>query len=357
LQRWERPVIITDHGALTGLGDDDHTQYLLRTDKAADSDKLDGVDSTGFVNTNYDQAISGTKYFNAIPVVNADPTLATHVVRKSYADASYLGVSAKAADSDKLDGVDSTGFVNTTSAQTVGGTKTFSDIPVLPSSNPTLANQAVRKGYADSTYLGISAKAADSDKLDGVDITAFKGLNSLGDPLRDRLLFWDDSAKALMWLDAGTGLTIDGTTITSSPARYFVKAYRSTAFSIASGSVTIIPLNAEEFDTHAQHDNTTNPSRLTCKKAGLYVITGTITFNATASSAWNMSIRKNNTTDIVRETTIASSGGVYVTATVLIPLAENDYIEMQGWHGLGSSVDLVVTNNYNVQLSMARISD
>ncbi len=31
LQRWERPIVITDHGALAGLGDDDHTQYLNTT--------------------------------------------------------------------------------------------------------------------------------------------------------------------------------------------------------------------------------------------------------------------------------------------------------------------------------------
>ena len=31
LQKWERPVIITDHGDLTGLADDDHTQYLNNT--------------------------------------------------------------------------------------------------------------------------------------------------------------------------------------------------------------------------------------------------------------------------------------------------------------------------------------
>ena len=48
LQRWERPIVITDHGALTGLGDNDHPQYLLTTGKAADSDKLDGYDSTSF---------------------------------------------------------------------------------------------------------------------------------------------------------------------------------------------------------------------------------------------------------------------------------------------------------------------
>ena len=33
---------VTDHGDLTGLGDNDHPQYLLTTAKAADSDKLDG---------------------------------------------------------------------------------------------------------------------------------------------------------------------------------------------------------------------------------------------------------------------------------------------------------------------------
>jgi len=38
----ERGIILTDHGALTGLADNDHPQYLLTSGKAADSDKLDG---------------------------------------------------------------------------------------------------------------------------------------------------------------------------------------------------------------------------------------------------------------------------------------------------------------------------
>lgn len=44
----DKAVAITDHGALSGLSDDDHPQYLLTTGKAADSDKLDGYDSTVF---------------------------------------------------------------------------------------------------------------------------------------------------------------------------------------------------------------------------------------------------------------------------------------------------------------------
>lgn len=212
--------------------------------------------------------------------------------------------------------------------------------------------------FEDAVIQRIKQLEREVERLQKWERAADLGLGKLSDPNADRVLFWDDSAGALKWLTLGTGLTITDTTIVSAPVRYAVKAYRSAAFSISGpGVVTGIPLDAEEYDTHSQHDNTTYPSRLTCNKAGLYLVNGTITFNATANTSWNMIIRKNDVTDIVREMTIASSGPVFVTATVLVPLAENDYIEMRGWHGLSTSVDLVVTNNYNVQLSMARISD
>lgn len=43
-----------------------------------------------------------------------------------------------------------TGMVKLTTDQTIAGIKTFSSIPILPASDPTTANQAVRKSYADS---------------------------------------------------------------------------------------------------------------------------------------------------------------------------------------------------------------
>ena len=57
-------------------------------------------------------------------------------------DTVYLGITAKAADSDKLDGIDSTGF-------------------------------ALASHNHNTTYLGIGAKAVDSDKLDGIDSARF----------------------------------------------------------------------------------------------------------------------------------------------------------------------------------------
>lgn len=116
---------VTDHGALTGLEDNDHPQYLLTTGKAADSDKLDGLDSTAFAAAGHDH------------------------------DTNYLGITAKASDSDKLDNIDSTGFVQTSGDQTVGGIKTFTSIPALPATDPTTANQAVRKSYVDNNTKGV----------------------------------------------------------------------------------------------------------------------------------------------------------------------------------------------------------
>lgn len=108
-----------------------------------DADKLDGNHASAFATSGHDH--TGT----------------------------YLPLAGKAADADKLDGNDSTGFVQTSGNQTVGGIKTFSSIPVLPSSDPTTANQAVRKGYADATYLGISEKASGSDVGTGTNDTKF----------------------------------------------------------------------------------------------------------------------------------------------------------------------------------------
>ena len=102
------------HSSLSGLNDNNaHPQYMLTSAKAADSDKLDRIDSTGFATASHDHS------------------------------GMYLPVSGKAADADKLDGVDSTGF-------------------------------ATASHNHDAVYLPLVGKAVDSDKLDGQDSTYFQ---------------------------------------------------------------------------------------------------------------------------------------------------------------------------------------
>jgi len=216
LRVWERPAGgggATDHGALTGLSDDDHPQYLLTTGTAADSDKLDGLDSTAFAAAGHDHdadylgitaKAADSDKLDGKDITQLAPASHNH-------DADYLGITAKASDSDKLDNIDSTGFVQTSGDQTVGGIKTFTSIPALPATNPTTANQAVRKGFADATYLGITAKAADSDKLDGLDSTDFGRPVFLTTPLTSTS--WDGDTKG-----TGDRATVDLSAVFGVPA-------------------------------------------------------------------------------------------------------------------------------------------
>lgn len=63
--------------------------------------------------------------------------------------ADTANVAMYANDADMVDGIDGSDFVQTAGDQTIGGMKTFENIPVLPASDPTTDNQAVRKAYVD----------------------------------------------------------------------------------------------------------------------------------------------------------------------------------------------------------------
>lgn len=69
-------------------------------------------------------------------------------------------------------------------------------------------------GSSNITTLGTIATGV----WNGTDIPLSAGGTgaSLSDPGADRIPFWDDSAGAVTWLTAGSGLTISGTTITAS---------------------------------------------------------------------------------------------------------------------------------------------
>lgn len=54
-----------------------------------------------------------------------------------------------------VEGFDSSVFVTITDNQNVGGIKTFTSIPVLPASNTTTDNQAVRKAYVDTSIVDL----------------------------------------------------------------------------------------------------------------------------------------------------------------------------------------------------------
>ena len=222
---WRSGTTQTEMGYVHGVTSDIQTQLngkLSTSSKAADSDKLDGLDSTSFVRTttNFGGDVSGT--YDAIVVADDSHTHDTRYYTESeintwrngttQTEMGYvhgitsdiqtqlngkLGTSAKAADSDKLDGLDSTSFVKTSTNFGGDVSGTYDAIVVADDSHThdtryyteseinTWRNGTTQTemGYVHGVTsdiqtqlngkLGTSAKAADSDKLDNHDSSYF----------------------------------------------------------------------------------------------------------------------------------------------------------------------------------------
>jgi len=75
----------------------------------------------------------------------------------------------------------------------------------------TVNSGATGVEFADPAASGVTGAAASASDVLGV-----SGANITGvDANADRIVFWDDSASALKYLEAGSGLSISGTTLTA----------------------------------------------------------------------------------------------------------------------------------------------
>jgi hypothetical protein len=176
--------VVSDHGSLTGLGDDDHTQYL-RTDGLRvmtgdldiglhDLDNVADIDAqTGAIGTlGVTSATIGSLIVNTAADINVALNMHLH-------------------DLDNVADIDAqTGAIGTLGATTatVGSliVNTAADIntsldmhthKIANVTDPTLPQDAATKKYVgdvtDGIYLPISGKAADSELLDNINSTSF----------------------------------------------------------------------------------------------------------------------------------------------------------------------------------------
>lgn len=107
------------------------------------------------------------------------------------------------------------------------------------------------------------------------------------------------------------------------------RVYNSAPQSISNATDTALTFDTENYDTDAIHDNVTNPTRLTAKTAGKYVIQGQVEFAANVTGVRTLYIRLNGTTALA----VVDKGAVGVGATdagvdTVYDLALNDYVEL-----------------------------
>lgn len=96
------------------------------------------------------------------------------------------------------------------------------EIALYDSTTGKLLKRATTTGLLKGTSGVLSAASAGTDYYapSGTDVALADGGTgaSLSDPNADRIMFWDDSAGEVTWLEVGAGISISGTTITVSGA-------------------------------------------------------------------------------------------------------------------------------------------
>lgn len=132
-----------------------------------------------------------------------------------------------------------------------------------------------------------------------------------------------------------------------------VRAVKITAGqTIPNATETAITLNSENFDTNSIHDNSTNSTRLTCKTAGKYIITGQINFTGNATGLREAQIRVNGTTSIASDNRVAGdTNDRAVSVSTIYELAVNDYIELYAYQSSGGDL-IIKTDRTHLEMSL-----
>lgn len=124
------------------------------------------------------------------------------------------------------------------------------------------------------------------------------------------------------------------------------KVYASGAQSIGTASFTALTFDTEEFDTDAMHSTSSNTSRLVCKTAGIYLLSGSVSWASSASGTrrgarWWLNGSSSNTQAMVVSGSAGTGLPTVHAPTVMVPLAVNDYVELAAYQDTGGSLSTI----------------
>src|SRR4029077_8017961 len=135
--------------------------------------------------------------------------------------------------------------------------------------------------------------------------------------------------------------------------------YRTTAQSIANATPTAMAFDNERFDTDNIHDNVTNNSRLTCRTAGKYLITGFIPYGGNATGIRQCNIVLNGGGGIYLslsgQTALTAADNCYLSTSAIADLIVGDYVELQAYQSSGGALATTATATLSPTFSMAYI--
>lgn len=136
-----------------------------------------------------------------------------------------------------------------------------------------------------------------------------------------------------------------------------VRAYRTTNQSINSATQTAVVFDAERYDDvpsgYTQNQHTTT-SRLTCRVAGKYIITTSLSWAANTTGTRVAQLQINGTTNIASDSRPAAAtggAGTDQTLTTLYELAVNDFVELIVSQDSGGALNVLTSGNFSPELA------
>jgi hypothetical protein len=124
------------------------------------------------------------------------------------------------------------------------------------------------------------------------------------------------------------------------------RAYAANNQTIVTSGWRLVALGSENFDTNTMHDLSTNNSRITIKKAGLYILSGLVSwFDGTgAGTLRGIAIFLNSASIAESQYRATNYAGGFVSTPYL--LAVNDYVELYAYQDSGGNLDARGGSNY-----------
>ena len=152
-------------------------------------------------------------------------------------------------------------------------------------------------------------------------------------------------------IDADHMNTYVRTNLSSIDSGYGCRVEETTSQSITQNSWTALTFTVETFDDDTMHDNSTNPSRITIKSAGRYLVTGSALYSSNNAAGRRMAaIYVNGSLYSYGSSIVAHSveNTEVVTISDVVVVAANDYVEFYTWHSSSTATLTVTTRRFSV---------
>jgi len=136
-------------------------------------------------------------------------------------------------------------------------------------------------------------------------------------------------------------------------------AYHAIDTAIGHNNFTPLVFNQERFDADSIHDTATNTGRLTCKTAGVYLVTANISWAANPTGARVVSIRKNGTLSVAADERVAVTEAFHSTShccSKLLRLAVNDYLEVIVHQMSGGNLNVSYSDGVSPEFGMTWVA-